>query len=183
MNPASNLFLIGAMGAGKSSLGRGLAARFGLSFVDLDSLIEQRTNTTVANIFAIEGEAGFRRRESALLVEAAAQDGTVLATGGGAVLAPENRTVLRTRGFVVWLQVGVDEQLARLARDRRRPLLAVPDRRPRLERLAAARDPIYRDLADLVIPASTGSCRSATERAATLIDRQWQRRARPAVSP
>lgn len=179
MNPAPNVFLIGPMGAGKSSVGRRLAAHFALAFTDLDSLIERRTGTSVATIFAIEGEAGFRRRESALLAEAVAADGILLATGGGAILAPENRRLLAARGFIVWLETSVDQQLARLAHDRQRPLLEATDRRARLEHLAAERDPIYRRLADLIVPGDARSCRAAVERAAGLLDKHWRR---PAIA-
>lgn len=175
MNPSPNLFLIGPMGAGKSSIGRRLAAHFALPCVDLDSAIEARTGTSVATIFEIEGEAGFRRRESALLNELVARNGIVLATGGGAVLVPENRAQLREHGFVVWLQTGVDEQLQRLARDRQRPLLAVPDRRTRLEQMARERDPLYRGLADLAIASAGESCQQAAARIAKLLERHWQR--------
>src|SRR5690348_3220288 len=121
MNPSPNLFLIGPMGAGKSSIGRRLAEHFGMPCIDLDAAVEERTGASVATIFEIEGEAGFRRRESDLLAELSGQNGIVLATGGGAVLAPENRVPLRERGFVVWLQTSVEQQLQRLVRDRQRP--------------------------------------------------------------
>src|SRR6185437_5927256 len=119
MNPSRNLFLIGPTGAGKTSVGRRLAAHYGLAFVDLDHEIERRTGTDVATVFAVEGEAGFRRRESALLDEFSA----------GAVLAADNRALLATRGYVLWLQAGVEQQLERLAHDHQRPLLAGTDRR------------------------------------------------------
>ena len=118
LNPAQNLFLIGPMGAGKTTIGRRLAAHYGLCFVDLDVEIEAHTGADVPLIFDIEGEPGFRRRESALLEECSAREGVVLATGGGAVLDPGNREVLAARGFVLWLQAGVEQQLQRLARDR-----------------------------------------------------------------
>lgn len=175
MNPSPNLFLIGPMGAGKSSIGRRLAERFGLPCVDLDAEIEQRTGTSVTTIFEIEGEAGFRRRESDLLAELTARQGILLATGGGAVLVPENRTLLRQRGFVVWLQTSVEQQLQRLARDRQRPLLNAPDRRRRLEQLAAERDPVYAAVADFAAPSNNESCQHATTRIAGLLDSAWQR--------
>ncbi|TAN05014.1 MAG: shikimate kinase [Rhodanobacteraceae bacterium] len=175
MNPSPNLFLIGPMGAGKSSIGRRLAAHFALSCVDLDSAIEERTGTSIATIFAIEGETGFRRRESALLGELVTHGGIVLATGGGAVLVPENRARLRAHGFVLWLQTTVDQQLQRLVRDRQRPLLAVPDRRLRLEQMARQRDPIYRELADLAVASGGESCRQAATRIAALLEQHWQR--------
>ena len=175
MNPSPNLYLIGPMGAGKSSIGRRLAEHFGMPCVDLDAAIEERTGASVATIFEIEGESGFRRRESDLLAEFSAQDGIVLATGGGAVLVPDNRALLRGCGFVVWLQASIEQQLQRLARDRQRPLLVAPDRRERLEHLARERDPVYRDLADLVVASTDESCQHAATRIAALLEQHWQR--------
>lgn len=145
-----NIFLIGPMGSGKTSLGRRVAPRLGLEFVDLDEALERRCGVEVAVIFDIEGERGFRERERRMLAEIAAGSGRLVATGGGSVLDPENRAVLRSRGRVVWLDASVDQQLRRLARDKRRPLLAAPDRRERLTALAEARNPIYAELADVV---------------------------------
>ncbi|MGH8215070.1 MAG: shikimate kinase AroK, partial [Rhodanobacteraceae bacterium] len=170
MNPSPNLFLIGPMGAGKSSIGRQLATHFDLPCIDLDASIEEHTGVSVATIFEIEGEDGFRRRESELLAELTARRGIVIATGGGAVLVPANRRLLRERGFVVWLETGIERQLQRLARDRKRPLLDTPDRRGRLEQLAGERDPLYRELADLAIHGGDESCHSAAARVATLVE-------------
>lgn len=175
MNPAANLFLIGPMGAGKSTIGRRLAERYGLEFVDLDHAIEQRTGATVALIFEMEGEDGFRRRERALLEELAAGEGRLVATGGGAVLSAANRDVLRARGFVVWLRASVSQQLRRLERDRQRPLLRAPDRRARLEAMAATRDPLYAEVADLEVAPENLSVSQATERVAQALDRTWRR--------
>ncbi|HXE67523.1 MAG TPA: shikimate kinase [Rhodanobacteraceae bacterium] len=175
MNPSPNLFLIGPMGAGKSSIGRRLAERFGLPCIDLDAAIEQRTGASVATIFEIEGEAGFRRRESELLAELTARTGIVLATGGGAVLPVENRALLRRRGFVVWLQASVEQQMQRLSRDRQRPLLNAPDRRKRLEELACERDPVYAELADCSIGSNGESCEHAAVHIAALLEQHWQR--------
>ncbi|TAN00915.1 MAG: shikimate kinase [Rhodanobacteraceae bacterium] len=175
MNPSPNLFLIGPMGAGKSSIGRRLAEHFGMPCIDLDAAVEARTGASVATIFGIEGEAGFRSRESDMLAELAQREGIVLATGGGAVLAPKNRTLLRDRGFVLWLETGIEQQLLRLARDRKRPLLEAPDRRARLEELARERDPIYRALADLTVSSVGESCLHAAARIAALLERHWQR--------
>lgn len=175
MNPSPNLFLIGPMGAGKSSIGRRLAERFGLPCIDLDAEIERRTGASVSTIFEIEGEAGFRRRESELLAEFSAQHGILLATGGGAVLPPENQALLRERGFVMWLQASVEQQLQRLARDRKRPLLDTTDRRERLEQLALERDPIYAGLADCSIGSAGESCNHAAARIAALLETRWQR--------
>ena len=175
MNPSPNLFLIGPMGSGKSSIGRRLAGHFGMPCMDLDACIEERTGVSVATIFEMEGETGFRRRESDLLDELTARAGVVLATGGGAVLAPANRARLRERGFVLWLQTGVEQQLERLARDRQRPLLNAPDRRVRLEQLACERDPVYRELADFAVTSDGESCQHAAARITGLLEIHWQR--------
>ncbi|WHZ19699.1 MAG: Shikimate kinase I [Rhodanobacteraceae bacterium] len=175
MNPSPNLFLIGPMGAGKSSIGRRLAEHFGMPCIDLDAAVEQRTGTSVATIFEIEGEAGFRRRESAMLAELAQRDGIVLATGGGAVLASANRALLHERGFVVWLETSVEQQLRRLVRDRQRPLLDAPDRRERLEQLARVRDPLYREIADFAVASEGESCQHAAARIGALLEQRWQR--------
>lgn len=151
MNPAPNLFLIGPMGAGKTTIGKRVADQLQLPFHDLDHVIEAHTGATIPLIFELEGEAGFRRRECASLAEMTALRGIVLATGGGAVLDAHNRELLAARGFIVYLETAVDIQLARLARDRKRPLLAAPDRHERLEQMAALRNPLYRSIADMTI--------------------------------
>jgi shikimate kinase len=174
MNPSRNLFLIGPTGAGKTSLARHLAAHYGLRFVDLDHEIERRTGTDVGTVFEIEGEAGFRLRESALLDEFSAGDGVVLATGAGAVLAAHNRAMLSGRGYVLWLQADIEQQLERLAHDTKRPLLAGVDRRARLEAMAAIRGPLYRETADLALPAIHGVA-AINAQAIALIDQHWQR--------
>ncbi len=153
MNPAPNLFLIGPMGAGKTSIGRHLARHLGLRFVDLDLELEARLGASIALTFELEGEAGFRKRESALLGELVRDCGIVLSTGGGAVLDPVNRKLLRARGFVVWLDTDVDTQLNRLHADRQRPLLQGPDRREKLLGMADLRNPLYAQTADLRIAA------------------------------
>jgi shikimate kinase len=145
-----NIFLIGPMGSGKTSLGKRVAPCLGLDFVDLDDELERRCGVEVAVIFEIEGEAGFRERECRLLAEIAERSGQLVATGGGAVLDPRNRDVLRRSGSVVWLNATVAQQLRRLERDKRRPLLAAPDRRQRLTAMAEARNPIYAEVADVV---------------------------------
>lgn len=145
------IFLVGMMGAGKTTIGRHLAALLGREFVDLDQAIEARCGVRVATIFDIEGEAGFRRRETAALDEYSRRQGLILATGGGAVLAPENRDMLRERGCVVYLRAGVDELYRRVARDRNRPLLHTPDPRQRLADLMAQREQIYTEIADIAL--------------------------------
>jgi shikimate kinase len=178
MNPAPNLFFIGPMGAGKTTIGRGVAELVGLPFHDLDHEIEAHCGAAIPLIFDIEGECGFRQRESAALADLTARSHIVLATGGGAVLAEENRQLLRTRGFIVYLETTVDEQLQRLARDRKRPLLAAPDRRERLLEMAALRDPLYRQLADLTVPAGPRkSTAQVAQRLAAELKMRWQRTA------
>jgi len=176
MNPAPNLFFVGPMGAGKTTIGRRVAELLGLAFFDLDHEIEMHTGATIPLIFDLEGEAGFRERERAQLAELAARSGVVLSTGGGAVLDAENRRCLRERGFVVYLETTVDQQLSRLARDRHRPLLATPDRHERLLALAAARDPLYREVADLTVPAAHGrNVAVAAGQLAAELRQHWQR--------
>lgn len=175
MNPAPNLVLVGPMGAGKTSIGRQLAKRLGLAFVDCDHLLEERTGAAVPVIFECEGEAGFRQRESALISELMLGRDQLVATGGGAVLDEANRRALSARGFVVHLQVSVPQQLERLARDRSRPLLAGDDKQARLEALAAVRGPIYAALADLEFNADGLSVATATERLHARVTAHWQR--------
>jgi shikimate kinase len=175
MNPASNLILVGPMGAGKSTIGRRLAKRFGLRFIDLDREIEARTGARIPLIFEHEGEAGFRDREHTALVEACAGVGLLIATGGGAVLRQDNRVQLRIGGFVVWLRTDVAQQLERLRADTSRPLLAAPDREQRLTEMATLRNPLYREVADLVFESSQPHVGAAADRLARVLDRRWQR--------
>ena len=175
MNPSSNLFIVGPTGAGKTSIGRRLAMHYGLAFVDLDQEIEQHCGTSVSTVFELEGEAGFRRRESSLLDACTARQGLVLATGAGAVLDPANRRLLAERGYVLWLQATIEQHLERLARDRTRPLLAGEDRRVKLESMARIRTPLYQDVADLAIPGEHEIVQAASERSIALIDQCWQR--------
>jgi shikimate kinase len=176
MNPAPNLFFVGPMGAGKTTIGRRVAELLGLSFYDLDHEIEEHTGATIPLIFDLEGESGFRERERMQLADLAARSGVVVATGGGAVLDPANRRCLRERGFVVYLETTVEQQLTRLARDRHRPLLATPDRHERLLALAAAREPLYREVADLTVPSAHGrNVGAAANQLAADLRQHWQR--------
>jgi shikimate kinase len=150
-----NIFLVGMMGAGKTSVGRVLAKHLNKVFYDSDQVIEQRTGVRIPVIFEIEGEPGFRHRESMLLDELTALDGIVLATGGGAVLAPQNRERLQTRGTVVYLRASVKDLLNRTRHDKNRPLLQTADPRARLNELFDIRDPLYREIAHVTI--DTGS--------------------------
>lgn len=151
MEGASNIVLVGPMGAGKSVVGALLARRLDLPFVDLDALLEADAGARIADLFRDEGEVAFRARESALLARRLAADGQVVATGGGAVLAADNRRTLRERGLVAWLQADPGTQLRRLEGCRDRPLLEGADRQARLVALAAERDPLYGEVADLAI--------------------------------
>ena len=139
------------MGAGKSAVGRHLARALHLKFVDSDDEVESRTGVDIPFIFEKEGEDGFRKRESAAIDDLSKMDNVVLATGGGAVVAAENRSHLGGRGFVVYLYTSVDQQVSRTARGRERPLLDGGDPRSILEDLLVVRDPLYREIADLVV--------------------------------
>ncbi|MFV8834377.1 shikimate kinase AroK [Aquisalimonas sp.] len=172
MSQSRHLFLIGPMGAGKSTIGRRLARALELPFVDSDQVIQERTGVDIPRIFDVEGEAGFRQREKAVIDELTAGSPAVLATGGGAVLDPENRHHLRERGTVVYLQTSVDEQLRRTGKDKRRPLLQTADPRARLEALLTERDPLYRETAHLTISTEQGNIGQVVRRILDTLDSQ-----------
>jgi shikimate kinase len=151
MKTSDSVFLIGPMGAGKSTVGRRLAHMLKRRFIDCDKEIERRTGVSIPVIFEVEGEAGFRAREKAVLADLACQASVVLATGGGAVLDADNRWQLLQNGFVVYLSTSVEEQLRRTTRDTNRPLLQTPDPHRRLAELSQIREPLYREIADIVI--------------------------------
>ena len=151
MKSCDNIFLVGMMGAGKTTIGRLLAKRLDRRFVDCDHEIEARTGVKIPVIFEIEGEAGFRKRESQVLAELAEEPGLVIATGGGVVRAAENRECLKTHGLVVYLAVPPYHLWERTRHDINRPLLQVDNPRKRIEELHALRDPFYREVADVVI--------------------------------
>jgi len=167
MKHPTNIFLIGPMGAGKSTVGRQLAGMLKLDFVDSDVEIQRRTGVDIPTIFEYEGEEGFRRRERTVIDELTQQDSQVLATGGGAVTVAENRRNLAARGYVIYLSCSVDQQYDRTAKDRNRPLLQTDDPRARLEELMEVRDPLYRETADLVVNTDK---RSATSVAKEIIE-------------
>ena len=146
-----NLILVGPMGAGKSTIGRLLAKELHLPFKDSDKEIEVRTGADIPWIFDVEGEQGFREREQAVIADLCQEDGLVLATGGGAVLRQANREALRAGGRVVYLHTSVEQQLERTARDRNRPLLRTANPGQVLRDLLAIRDPLYREIADVII--------------------------------
>lgn len=151
MQRPQNLFLIGPMGAGKSAVGRQLARTLHMTFIDSDDEIEARTGVDIPFIFEKEGEEGFRTREAKAIDELTRKTGIVLATGGGVVINPKNCSHLGARGFVVYLKTSVDQQLARTRRGRQRPLLESEDPRQVLQELMAARESLYREIADLVV--------------------------------
>ena len=155
-----NIFLVGMMGAGKTTVGRALAARLRRRFVDTDKVLVERTGVPVATIFEIEGEDGFRKRESAVLEEVSREPGHVIATGGGAILAAGNRELMRSRGTVVYLRARLESLWARMRHDTTRPLLATPDPRATLAALLQEREPLYLEAAHLVV--DTGSQSAGT---------------------
>ena len=151
MLDAGNIFLVGPMGSGKSAVGRRLAARLGLEFVDSDEEIESRTGVDISYIFEREGESGFRQRERDVLDELTRRQGVLIATGGGAVLDADSRERLKVRGCVIYLRTSVGQQLARTRRGDQRPLLNNADPRGTLERLMQQRAPLYEESADLTV--------------------------------
>lgn len=167
MSRTQNIFLIGPMGAGKSTIGRLLGKSLTLEFVDSDKEIERRTGVTIPMIFEYEGEAGFRKREAEVIDELTRQKGVVLATGGGAILLPENRQCLRARGLVIYLHCSVDHQLERTHKDTQRPLLQTDSPRQRLTELFTVREPIYRELADVIVDTTKSSSRSVVRQIVT----------------
>ncbi|MDR0565269.1 MAG: shikimate kinase [Azoarcus sp.] len=158
------LILVGMMGAGKTTVGRELAKRLNLRFADCDQELIARTGVSVPVIFDIEGEAGFRQRESRLLAELLAEPDIVIATGGGVVLSPANRALLAENGIVIYLNVPPDTLWERTRYDRNRPLLQVENPRERIAELHAQRDPLYRAVADIIINSEYGTCSSMANR-------------------
>ena len=151
MGRPNNIFLIGPMGAGKTTIGRQLANNLGFEFADSDHEIQNRTGVDIPTIFEYEGEQGFRNREAQAVDDLTQGNNLVLATGGGVVLRPENRKHLASRGLVVYLFCSPEQQYERTSRDRNRPLLQTEDPLAKLRQLMAERDPLYRQVADLVV--------------------------------
>jgi shikimate kinase len=146
-----NIILVGPMGSGKSTIGNIIARRLNREFQDSDHFIEKRTGVDIPRIFDIEGEQGFRERETCALEELLGESNRVIASGGGSVVRPENQQILKQQGYIVFLDTSLKEQMHRLRRDKKRPLLQTADPRARLESLLRERRPIYLDLADLVV--------------------------------
>jgi shikimate kinase len=151
MSQTLNLYLIGPMGAGKSTIGRLLSSELELEFIDSDREIELRCGTNIPWIFDKEGESGFRDREEFAIDELTQRTGILLATGGGVVMRPANRAYLAGRGTVIYLRTSVEQQLARTSRDKNRPLLQTENPKQVLSDLFAIRDPLYQEVADIVI--------------------------------
>lgn len=167
-----NVILVGPMGAGKSTIGRQLSNVLKKEFRDSDHEIVARTGASIPLIFEIEGEEGFRKRESAMIDELTAQHNMVLATGGGAVLNEDNRRWLRERGVVIYLYASLEQLFERTRRDRNRPLLQTENPKEKLEQLMAARDPIYREVADMVVHTDDRSIKSVVKEILVRLDRE-----------
>ncbi len=174
MKSSANIYLVGMMGAGKTTVGRLLARRLKLRFIDSDQEIESRCGVKIPLIFEIEGEPGFRAREVQVLAELTALEGVVLGTGGGAVLAEENRRRLEERGTVVYLRARPEDLYQRVRHDRNRPLLATPDPLGRLRELYAERDPLYRSIADLTIETGTQGVQALSRDLLQKLDERWK---------
>lgn len=174
MHGGRNVFLVGMMGAGKSTAGRLLARRLRRAFYDSDHEVERRCGVSIPVIFEIEGEAGFRARETAVLAELTALEDVVLATGGGAVLAEANRRLLAARGTVIYLHAPPAALYERVRQDRNRPLLATPDPQARLGELYAQRDPLYREIADVVVDTGRQSVQNLARQLLGRLRDEWK---------
>lgn len=170
-----NIVLVGLMGAGKTTVGRQLARRLDRPFFDSDHEIEARTGVPIPTIFEIEGESGFRKRESQVIAELLQGEGVILATGGGAVLDPDNRLCMRSRGWVVYLNVPPRQLFERTRADRNRPLLQVKDPLARLQELHTLRDPLYREVADIVVDGSRLAAGGVTQ----FLLKEFEKRCKP----
>ncbi len=164
-----NVFLIGPMGSGKTTIGKHLAKMLGLDFYDCDHELERSTGASVNLVFDLEGEAGFRLREGLLLKKLTAKNGVLISTGGGVVYNEENRAMLRSRGFVVYLKTSIENQINRLSHDKNRPLLQAEDRIQRLLDLARVRNPLYDATADLVFVTGSSSVYASAKKLSTTI--------------
>lgn len=165
-----NIYLVGPMGAGKSTIGRVLAAELHLSFRDSDKVIEDRTGADIPWIFDMEGEEGFRDRESAVLAELSQGVDVVIATGGGIILREQNREIMQASGYVCYLTASIEQLVERTSRDKKRPLLQVENPRQKIIDLVALRDPLYRAAADFVINTDRRSPKLVAQEIANLVN-------------
>lgn len=175
-----NLYLVGMPGSGKSTIGKALARKLKLPFIDADQEMLQHTGVAIATIFELEGEAGFRVREAQLIGELCRREGILLATGGGAVLQEENRVALRQTGIVIYLHASLDHLWQRTRHDSRRPLLQADNPREILQALLETRDPLYRQTADVVV--ETGR-QSASKLVHDIADELARRQLWPRAEP
>jgi len=172
-----NIFFVGPMGSGKTTIGRLVAKELGLEFHDCDQDLEHITGASVNLIFDIEGEAGFRERETQLLKDISEMKGVLVATGGGVVTRAENRKLLSRNGLVVWLKTEIHQQISRLSQDKSRPLLQSPDREETLQKLALERDPLYREVCDLVFISPNRNPAFSASELSTQIRDHWAEQA------
>jgi shikimate kinase len=177
--PFTNVYLIGPMGSGKTTIGQRLAKMLSLEFLDSDHELEEQTGASVSLIFDLEGEEGFRKRETAMLEKLTARENVLIATGGGTILNPENRVLLSTSGLVVYLRTSVRQQIRRLRRDKIRPLLQSGDREEKLARLAQERNPLYEELADVTFPSQDRGLEAAARSLYETILWHWDRSGDP----
>jgi shikimate kinase len=168
----SNIVLVGPMGAGKSTVGKQLASRLSYQFVDTDQIIEEKSGADIPWIFDVEGESGFRVRETAALDSLNDARNCVVATGGGIVVTPENHYRLSQLGLVIYLTASISQLLNRTSKDKKRPLLQVADPKARISELQASRDPLYRDLADVVLETDGKSSRWVVQQICRLLELQ-----------
>jgi shikimate kinase len=174
MMHAGSLYLVGMMGAGKSTVGRLLARRLKLRFLDCDHEIERRCGVKIPLVFEIEGEAGFRAREAETVAELSELPGIVLATGGGAILLEENRRRLAARGTVIYLRARPEDLYSRVRNDRNRPLLATADPLRRLRELHAERDPLYASIADVVVDTGKQTVQALARELVARLGERWK---------
>lgn len=172
MNDLAPIFFVGPMGAGKTTIGRHVARLLGKSFVDLDLEIEQSCGADIAWIFDVEGEAGFRKRESSMLREVAGRNNMVIATGGGAVLDSESRALMKRSGTVVYLSVEAKVLYNRMQQDTKRPLLQGGDKKTMIESIVKERAPLYKEIADIVFDGQKKTPAVAAQELASLIRQQ-----------
>lgn len=165
---AQNIIFVGPMGAGKTTIGKQLARQLGRDFYDSDRVIEERTGADIPLIFELEGESGFRRREKAIINELTQMENIVLATGGGAILDPDNRDQMTRQGFVIYLNAPLKQLVNRTSKDKSRPLLQTADPRKKLEEILTVRDPLYREVADEIIETDSSPVRNVVKKLVAL---------------